>query len=121
MRDINRIDNILAEIKNIWKSYPDLRLGQIIASSANYGVIYYAEDDQLLDLIKQTFPVKEVLVEVVKEEPAKVEEPIIEVKEEEPEEKEPSYIYMHRGSVVKRVPTDKVDEWLHLGYEKGRK
>lgn len=34
MRGPNRIDDILERLKDIWKAYPDLRLGQLIMNVA---------------------------------------------------------------------------------------
>lgn len=55
MRDINRIDRILKEIGTIWKQYPDLRLGQLILNVINDPALYYIEDDELVELLKQTY------------------------------------------------------------------
>ena len=45
MRDINRIDKILEEIKLIWKNVPDLRLGQLLLNVLQDPALYYVEDD----------------------------------------------------------------------------
>lgn len=55
MRDINRIDRILNEIGTIWKQYPDLRLGQLILNVINDPALYYIEDEELVELLKQTY------------------------------------------------------------------
>lgn len=55
MRDINRIDRILNEIGAIWKQYPDLRLGQLILNVINDPALYYIEDEELVELLKQTY------------------------------------------------------------------
>jgi|WetSurMetagenome_2_1015567.scaffolds.fasta_scaffold00049_25 hypothetical protein len=46
MRDINRIDRILALIRALWIRYPDLRLGQLLQNFAGFdsGDNYYKED-----------------------------------------------------------------------------
>ena len=41
MRDPERIDTVLAEVRRIWVHYPDLRLGQLISN-----VVHYAVDDR---------------------------------------------------------------------------
>ena len=58
MRDINRIDKILEEIKLIWKNVPDLRLGQLLLNVLQDPALYYVEDDQLIDYLK-TFYIRE--------------------------------------------------------------
>ncbi len=37
MRDPARIDRILNMLKRYWKTYPDLRLGQIVENAAHAG------------------------------------------------------------------------------------
>lgn len=51
MRDAKRIDMILKSIKNIWKNFPDLRLGQLLCNCANYNTLYYIEDEELVNLL----------------------------------------------------------------------
>jgi uncharacterized protein YihD (DUF1040 family) len=52
MRDLQRIDQILEVLKDIWHLEPDLRLGQIVVigvrPSEPCPQIFYAEDDALL-------------------------------------------------------------------------
>ena len=55
MRDVNRIEPLLTRLQEVWKKYPDLRLGQLILNVAKDPQIYYMEDDQLLDLIEQFY------------------------------------------------------------------
>lgn len=55
MRDINRINRILKEISIIWKQYPDFRLGQLILNVINDPALYYIEDDELVERLKQTY------------------------------------------------------------------
>ncbi len=53
MRDPARIDRILNMLKRYWKTYPDLRLGQIVENAAHVGHApggggpdtFYVEDD----------------------------------------------------------------------------
>lgn len=52
MRDPNRIDKVLAKVREVWKTYPDLRLLQLLINSIpvdNDG--YYMEDDELVKRI----------------------------------------------------------------------
>ena len=55
MRNPNRIDRILNEIRIIWKQYPDLRLGQLILNVIEDPALYYIEDKELVELLKQTY------------------------------------------------------------------
>lgn len=53
MRNPERIDFILNEIKNIWSSYPDLRLCQLLENVKpnNLYDMYYIEDELLVELL----------------------------------------------------------------------
>lgn len=55
MRDVNRIDVILSEIKNIWEKYPDLRLGQLICNVVRDPALYYIEDKKLVEKLKEFY------------------------------------------------------------------
>lgn len=63
MRDINRIDKILEEIKLIWKNVPDLRLGQLLLNVLQDPALYYVEDDQLVDYLKKFYMREEEISE----------------------------------------------------------
>lgn len=49
MRDINRIDFILKSVGDVWKNYPDLRLGQLLLNVVRDPMLYYIEDDKLVE------------------------------------------------------------------------
>lgn len=55
MRDPERIDKTLEELKKIWKKYPDLRLGQLILNAAKDPALYYLEDKQLIEILKEVY------------------------------------------------------------------
>jgi len=55
MRDPNRIDVILKQLGNIWKEYPDIRLGQFIINAVSIDSIYYIEDDILINRIRELY------------------------------------------------------------------
>ena len=57
MRDINRIDNILEEIKKVWKKNPDLRFTQLIVNvmSARGSDLYYTEDEKFIQMLKSFY------------------------------------------------------------------
>ena len=49
MRDVSRIDFILKSVGDIWKNYPDLRLGQLLLNVVRDPMLYYIEDDKLVE------------------------------------------------------------------------
>lgn len=55
MRDINRIDKILAEISDEWKRVPDWRLGQLFNNLQRYkqSDLFYVEDDKFVLILKE--------------------------------------------------------------------
>lgn len=55
MRDPNRIDNVLAAIGNVWKQYPDLRLGQLLSNVYHDPALYYVEDDKLVEEVQNYY------------------------------------------------------------------
>lgn len=56
MRDKKRIPIILNEIESIWSKYPDLRLGQLICNVVKDPMLYYIEDDMLIERLKEICP-----------------------------------------------------------------
>lgn len=52
MRNPNRIEPILEEIKEIWEKNPDLRLLQLLLNTNND---YYTEDDKLLEDLREFY------------------------------------------------------------------
>lgn len=58
MRDPNRIDVICDLLKEVWKQYPDWRLGQLIFNLTGKYDNFYVEDDvmanALLQLLNET-------------------------------------------------------------------
>ena len=57
MRDINRIDNYLKIIKQIWKTYPDLRFSQLVLNVLRNSTDYYLEDDKTLEMFKEVYKI----------------------------------------------------------------
>ena len=56
MRDPARINEILFKVEEIWRRYPDLRLGQLIMNAMKIGeYLYYLEDEQLLKLLEEMY------------------------------------------------------------------
>lgn len=54
MRNPKRIPKVLKEIEKVWKKYPDLRLGQLILNSCGEPPLYCIEDEDLINLLKET-------------------------------------------------------------------
>lgn len=55
MRDINRIRPFLDIIEKYWKKQPDLRFGQLISIVDLECDLFYVEDKDFLDSLKQTY------------------------------------------------------------------
>lgn len=54
MRNPDRIDPILNELKTLWLKYPDLRLGQLVCLGAKHSHnLFYVEDVELIENIKE--------------------------------------------------------------------
>ena len=54
MRDPNRIEPMLALIREIWYKYPDLRLTQLIMNALKMNQDpYYVEDDKLKKALEE--------------------------------------------------------------------
>jgi len=55
MRDPNRINEIIEALRDCWKKYPDLRLGQLIYNLNKSGNrdVFFPEDDKWLKWIKE--------------------------------------------------------------------
>ena len=49
MRSVDRIPNILDRLGKIWEKYPDLRLGQLLLNCFSDPLLYYIEDDKLVE------------------------------------------------------------------------
>ena len=64
MRDAGRIDVVLAKICEIWKKYPDLRLMQLLINvfdpKTPFSEAYYTEEDDLMDMLDETYPRSEM-------------------------------------------------------------
>lgn len=54
MRDPNRIDVICDLLKEVWKQYPDWRLGQLIFNLTGSHDCFYVEDDDLKERLQLT-------------------------------------------------------------------
>lgn len=55
MRNPERIPEILNELAGIWKKHPDLRLGQLLLNIVRDPQLYYIEDVELIELLKEGY------------------------------------------------------------------
>lgn len=112
----------LEKIKKIWLANPEMRLGQLLCSAANYGALYYAEDELLVQILEQkysinTSDVKEPVKEVIKE--TKVKKPTY--KRTMPKNEGRVYIHEKSSGKVKAVFKEDLDDYLNNGWVLGRK
>jgi hypothetical protein len=47
----------MQELQKLWENHPDLRLGQLLVSGSNHnlGSLFYLEDDEILERLKETY------------------------------------------------------------------
>lgn len=59
MRDINRIEKVLAKIREIWYKNPDLRLMQLLlntnVNTNDNPFMYYVEDEHLIEMLDNMY------------------------------------------------------------------
>ena len=55
MRPINRISNVLDRLGKIWEKYPDLRLGQLLLNCFSDPLLYYIDDDKLIESLESYY------------------------------------------------------------------
>lgn len=55
MRDPKRIPEILNELKGIWSTFPDLRLGQLLLNVFNDRELYYVEEKELIKHLRDHY------------------------------------------------------------------
>ena len=56
MRDFNRIDEILTDIRTLWINYPDMRLGQLLENFVfSTDTMFYQEDDITDEKLKKAW------------------------------------------------------------------
>ena len=61
MRNPNRIVPVLIALAQIWKTQPDLRLGQLILNAIREEkVLYNIEDDDLISKIAEFYRITEI-------------------------------------------------------------
>ena len=59
VRDPERIDPVVDELRAVWAAQPDVRLGQLMFNFTHWACaqvgqrdLFYVEDDQLLELLR---------------------------------------------------------------------
>jgi uncharacterized protein YihD (DUF1040 family) len=52
-RDPERIDRVIEQLRAIWKAAPELRLGQMLLNNFPEPVLYYVEDEALIERLKR--------------------------------------------------------------------
>ena len=55
MRDVGRVDGVLYQIGEIWKKCPDLRLGQLLLNCMSDPMLYYVEDEKLVEVVRSYY------------------------------------------------------------------
>ena len=55
MRSVDRIPIILSRLSNVWEKYPDLRLGQLLLNCFSDPLLYYTEDDKLIESLESYY------------------------------------------------------------------
>lgn len=59
MRDPNRQLAVLTILENVWRNYPDMRLGQLLSCAAHGKDLFYIEDDELVTKLVDFFSQQE--------------------------------------------------------------
>jgi len=56
MRDPDRIDKYLDDLKRVWKKYPDVRLMQLLMNVTGDGPnVYYLEDNTVIEAVTKYY------------------------------------------------------------------
>ena len=53
MRDEKRIPEVCRELERCWRAFPDLRLGQFLMNAVGDMRLFYIEDDELIEHVKE--------------------------------------------------------------------
>lgn len=115
------IDLIVEKIKKIWKANPDLRLGQMLCQTANYGVLYYSENDDLIKILEDFYHIDTSDVQPISEEKIRQSFEKI-VAESNRRKSNAGRIYIHNDNgEVKAIIRDDWDSYVTKGWTLGRK
>ena len=56
MRDVNRIDEMLTNLRTLWINYPDMRLGQLLENFIfSTDTMFYQEDEVTNEKLKEAW------------------------------------------------------------------
>lgn len=55
----DRIDHVIDGLRAIWREHPDLRLGQLINNAVAEPLLYYIEDDKMIDSLRRFYKSEE--------------------------------------------------------------
>lgn len=56
MRDVDRIDEMLTNLRTLWMNYPDMRLGQLLENFVfSTDTMFYQEDDVTNEKLKEAW------------------------------------------------------------------
>lgn len=126
-------DEVLAKVKYIWEKQPDMRLGQLFCSCANYGALYYSTNEQLIETMAQKYGCstiginalyaqeKETRTETYEQQIKALKTQICEL---EARLNAPSpnkgRVYIYKDDQVKSVEKSLLDNYLKEGWKKGR-
>ena len=59
-RDAGRIKEVLSQLEQVWRQYPDMRFGQLILNLAGGAELFAMEDEQFLEKVQANiFPVED--------------------------------------------------------------
>lgn len=53
MRDSARIRDALELVGQVWRQYPDLRLGQLLVNATGERELFYVEDTELIERLRE--------------------------------------------------------------------
>lgn len=106
MRTEEEMHLFLMRLESIWRRYPNMRFGELLASSANYGALYYADEDTLLKAVEAKY--------------GKAEE-IEEKTSYLPNTKGRVYINNPTSGQIKAINKEELEDYLSKGWKQGRK
>lgn len=126
-------NEVLAKVKYIWEKQPDMRLGQLFCSCANYGALYYSTNEQLLETMAQKYGCNitginalyahenETRTETYEQQINALKTQIcaLEARLNAPSPNK-GRVYIYKNDQVKSVEKNLLDNYLKEGWRKGR-
>lgn len=94
----------LKKVESIWKKHPEVRFGELLASAANYGAIYYADEATLLKALEDKWGKADEIEEATHYIP-----------------NTRGRVYIHKSANVKAIKEEELSEYISKGWLKGRK